>query len=99
MSEEQKPDKITKFVEAEMEVVDEIIQDETWYEGERRDCKVAEDDPKVQQLMDLGANSREARAALEKAGGDVEAAAEVFFGSWEERLASLGTWTEASDSQ
>lgn len=54
-------------------------------------------DPKVQQLMDLGANGQEARAALEQANGDVEAAAEIFFGSWENRLASLGTWEATSD--
>ena len=54
------------------------------------------DDPKVQQLMDLGASSKEARALLEQAGGDVEAAAEAYFGSWEDRLAKLGTWMEPS---
>ena len=55
------------------------------------------DDPKVQQLMDLGASSKEARALLEQSGGDVEAAAEAYFGSWEDRLAKLGTWAEPSD--
>eukprot|EP01043_Picozoa_sp_COSAG02_P050192 COSAG02_NODE_5131_length_4604_cov_6.767592_5_plen_142_part_00 len=55
------------------------------------------DDPKVQQLMDLGASSKEARDLLEQTGGDVEAAAEAFFGSWEDRLAKLGTWAESSD--
>ena len=54
-------------------------------------------DPKVQQLMDLGATGQEAKAALEQANGDIEAAAEIFFGSWENRLASLGTWEASSD--
>ena len=55
------------------------------------------DDPKVQRLMDPGATGREARAMLEQAGGIVEQAANAFFGSWEDRLASLGTWAETSD--
>lgn len=50
------------------------------------------DDPKVQQLMDLGANCEEASTLLEQTGGDVDAAADIYFGSWEQRLASLGTW-------
>ena len=55
------------------------------------------DDPNVQHLMDLGASSKEARDLLEQTGGDVETAAEAFFGSWEDRLAKLGTWAEPSD--
>jgi len=51
------------------------------------------DDPKIQQLMDVGATGEEAKKALEEAGGNVATAAELFFGSFEDRLAALG-WSE-----
>ena len=56
-------------------------------------------DPKVQQLMDLGADEAQARSAL-KSNGDVKAASEIFFASGadglEEQLAALG-WADGED--
>ena len=54
-------------------------------------------DPKIQVLMDLGADEAQSRSALEQAYGDVEAAGEIFFASGEDRMTAaledLG-WTE-----
>ena len=55
-------------------------------------------DPKVQQLLDVGASEAEAAAALAEAGGDVAAAAEIFFGSLESRLAKMG-WLEEDSAE
>ena len=58
-------------------------------------------DPKVQQLMDLGADEAQARSALEQTNGDVKAASANFFASGadrlEEQLAALG-WAEGGDA-
>ena len=49
--ESSESDKLNKFVKAEMEIVDEIIKDETWYEGERRQEPVDENDPKIRSKV------------------------------------------------
>jgi hypothetical protein len=35
----------------EIPVIEKIIQDETWFEGERRGCSVSPDDPAVQEKV------------------------------------------------
>ena len=44
-------ERINKIIEAEMKIVDEIIQNEQWYEGERRKVAIAETDPIVEDRV------------------------------------------------
>ncbi len=37
----------------ELPIIQQIIDDETWYEGERRGCYVAPDDPVVRENVSL----------------------------------------------
>ena len=48
----------------EIPVIQKIIRDETWYEGERRGCAVTPDDPVVREkvcriILRIGAQLRE----------------------------------------
>ena len=49
----------------EIPVIQKIVRDETWYEGERRGCWVSADDPVVREnvcrvIFRIGAELREA---------------------------------------
>ena len=37
-----------QLIKAEIPLVEKIINDETWYEGERRNCSVSREDKEVQ---------------------------------------------------
>ncbi len=42
-------DPIDPVVRQEIPVIQKIVRDETWYEGERRGCWVSSDDPVVRE--------------------------------------------------
>lgn len=53
---------------AEIPVIRKVIQDETWYEGERRGCPVTPEDPVVcenvcQVILRIGCELRDALSA------------------------------------
>lgn len=62
-------------VSRELPVIKKIIQDETWYEGERRGCPVLSDDPVVRSnvcgvVLRVGAQLRaDLTAQLASEGG------------------------------
>ena len=48
---------------SELSVIEQIVRDETWYEGERRGCYVSPDDPVVREhvcevVLRIGAELR-----------------------------------------
>jgi hypothetical protein len=56
------------IVQQEIHVIRKIVQDETWYESERRGCQVSADDPVVREnvcrvIFRIGAQLREALRA------------------------------------
>jgi hypothetical protein len=55
----------------QLPVIDQIIHDETWLEGERRQCAVSPDDPVVREnvclvILRIGQQLREALAIEEQ---------------------------------
>lgn len=55
------------IVNRELPLIEKIVRDEMWYEGERRGCYVSADDPVVREnvcrvILRIGAQLREAAA-------------------------------------
>jgi hypothetical protein len=60
------------IVSCELPLIQKIIEDETWYEGERRNCWVSPDDPVVREnvcqvILRIGRELRESVAASARA--------------------------------
>ena len=56
------------IVQRELPLIRKIVEDETWYEGERRGCRVSADDPVVREnvcrvIFRIGAQLRESLRA------------------------------------
>ena len=63
-SSEDKYNKPLKIIQTQIPFIKKIIEDEQWYEGERRNCYVPQNDPIVQTnvcsvVMRVGSEMRE----------------------------------------